>query len=58
MHKFICRGTIEEKIDALLDDKAGLADDLLEGGAQSELTEMSDAELLNAVSLDIGQTQI
>lgn len=58
VHKFICQGTIEEKIDALLDDKAGLADDLLEGGAQSKLTEMSDADLINAVSLDIGQTQI
>ncbi len=58
VHKFICRGTIEEKIDALLDDKAGLAEDLLEGGAQSKLTEMSDAELISAVSLDIGQTQI
>jgi superfamily II DNA or RNA helicase len=58
VHKFICRGTIEEKIDALLDDKADLADDLLEGGAQSKLTEMSNTELLKAVSLDIDQTQI
>jgi len=58
VHKFICRGTIEEKIDALLDDKADLADDLLESGAQSKLTEMSNTELLKAVSLDIDQTQI
>lgn len=58
VHKFICRGTIEEKIDALLEDKSDLADDLLEGGAQSKLTEMSNADLLQAVSLDIEQTQI
>ncbi|MCF6311010.1 MAG: DEAD/DEAH box helicase [Verrucomicrobiales bacterium] len=55
VHKFICQGTIEEKIDALLEDKAGLAEDLLEGGAQSMLTEMSNEELLSAVALDIGQ---
>lgn len=58
VHKFICRGTIEEKIDALLDDKADLADDLLEGGAQSKLTEMTNDELISAVSLDIDQASL
>lgn len=58
VHKFICRGTIEEKIDALLDEKANLADDLLEGGAQSKLTEMTNAELISAVSLDLDQAAL
>ena len=58
VHKFICRGTIEEKIDALLDDKANLADDLLEGGAQSKLTEMTNDELISAVTLDIDQANL
>ena len=32
VHKFVCRGTIEERIDALIDEKRQLAADLLEGG--------------------------
>ena len=31
VHKFICRGTVEEKIDALIDSKQGLSDELLDG---------------------------
>jgi len=58
VHKFICRGTIEEKIDALLDEKATLADDLLEGGAQSKLTEMTNDELIAAVTLDLDQAAL
>lgn len=53
VHKFICRGTIEEKIDALIAEKTELADGILTGGAESILTEMSDRELLNVVSLDL-----
>src|SRR5204862_888827 len=33
VHKFVCRGTIEEKIDALIGDKTDLAGEILEGGA-------------------------
>jgi len=53
VHKFICRGTIEEKIDAMIDEKQQLARDVLEGGAQKMLTEMSDEELLDLVKLDV-----
>jgi non-specific serine/threonine protein kinase len=53
VHKFICRGTVEEKIDALIEEKSGLADDLLKAGAESLLTEMSNAELLKVVALDV-----
>ena len=53
VHKFVCRGTIEEKIDALIEEKTRLAADLLEGGAEKMLTEMSDAELMRLVSLDV-----
>jgi len=55
VHKFICRGTVEEKIDQLIDSKRQLANDLLEGGADVLLTEMSDEELLNLVALDINK---
>jgi len=53
VHKFVCRGTIEERIDDLIEGKKTLADDLLEGGAEQLLTEMSDAQLIDLVSLDI-----
>jgi len=51
--KFVCRGTIEERIDDLIRSKQQLANDLLEGGAEINLTEMSNAELLDLVKLDI-----
>ncbi|MDA0348538.1 MAG: DEAD/DEAH box helicase [Verrucomicrobia bacterium] len=57
VHKFICRGTIEEKIDSLLEEKAGMAEDIFKDGAQSLLTEMSNDELLSAVALNIDQAQ-
>ncbi|MFH2002727.1 MAG: DEAD/DEAH box helicase [Planctomycetota bacterium] len=53
VHKFICRGTIEEKIDALIEEKTRLAGDILKAGAESMLTEMSNEELLKVVALDI-----
>ncbi|MES2074689.1 MAG: DEAD/DEAH box helicase [Pseudomonadota bacterium] len=53
VHKFICRGTIEEKIDALIEAKQGLSNEILEGGAETRLTEMSNDELIRMVSLDI-----
>jgi non-specific serine/threonine protein kinase len=53
VHKFVCRGTVEEKIDAMIRDKTALAEDVLEAGTQSVLTEMKDDELLKFVALDV-----
>ena len=55
VHKFVCRGTLEERIDAMLAEKRAMAESLLggEGGAETLLTEMDNAELLRFVSLDI-----
>lgn len=55
VHKFVCQGTIEEKIDALIRDKAALAGDILEEGVPKLVTEMSDGELLDLVRLDIAR---
>ncbi len=57
VHKFICRGTVEDRIDALIESKQQLVKDLLEGGAELLLTEMSDRELLDLVKLDIHTAQ-
>jgi len=55
VHKFVCRGTIEERIDQLIESKQALADQLLEGGGELLLTEMDDAALLKLVSLDLAR---
>ena len=53
VHKFVCRGTVENKIDQLIESKQLLVHDVLEGGAELQLTELGDEELLNLVALDI-----
>jgi len=54
VHKFVCKGTIEDKIDALIESKQQLSQGLLEGGGEINLTEMRDEELLRLVALDLG----
>jgi non-specific serine/threonine protein kinase len=54
VHKFVCRGTVEERIDQMIHDKRQLAADLLDAaGPEVRLTELSDAELLRLVRLDL-----
>ena len=53
VHKFICRGTVEERIDTLIRSKNKLVEDVLEGGTERLLTEMDDRQLLDLVRLDI-----
>lgn len=53
VHKFVCRGTVEERIDELIAGKQKLSDEILSGGADTVLTEMSNEELLALVSLDV-----
>jgi SNF2 family DNA or RNA helicase len=53
VHKFVCRGTVEEKIDALIESKKGLSDELLAGGDEINLTEMTNDDIMRMVSLDL-----
>jgi superfamily II DNA or RNA helicase len=53
VHKFVCRGTLEEKIDSLIESKQGVSDELLSGSSEINLTEMKDDELLRLVALDL-----
>jgi non-specific serine/threonine protein kinase len=55
VHKFVCRGTVEERIDAMIREKQNLADQLLNEPGETALTEMSDDELLSFVALDLGR---
>lgn len=38
VHKFVCRGTVEDRIDQLIETKQQLVKDVLEGGAELLLT--------------------
>ncbi|MGC1644990.1 MAG: DEAD/DEAH box helicase [Candidatus Sulfotelmatobacter sp.] len=53
VHKFVCRGTVEEKIDQMIESKRQLSKDLIEGGAELLLTELQDEDLLKLVALDL-----
>jgi superfamily II DNA or RNA helicase len=53
VHKFVCRGTIEERIDRVIEDKKSLSTELLDGGGEKLLTEMNNDELLRFVALDL-----
>ncbi|MGH3324994.1 MAG: DEAD/DEAH box helicase, partial [Streptomyces sp.] len=50
VHRLITEGTVEERIALLLDSKRELADAVL-GGGEAALSELSDAELADLVSL-------
>jgi non-specific serine/threonine protein kinase len=55
VHKFVCRGTIEERIDQVITSKRSLSAELLEGGGEKLLTEMNNDELLRFVALDLNR---
>ncbi len=57
VHKFVTAGTLEEKIDRLLAEKQKTADQILEGGAEKALTEMSNDELLSMITLDLEKAE-
>ena len=55
VHKFVCSGTIEDRIDKVITEKRDLAGEILGtgGGAEKLLTEMGDEELIDFVSVDL-----
>lgn len=53
VHKFVCRGTVEEKIDKMIAEKSQLAGDVLSAGGEAMLTELDDSALIDLVSLDV-----
>jgi hypothetical protein len=55
VHKLVCRGTVEERIDRLIEEKQSLARGLFEGGGEALLTEMNNEELMAMVALDPGR---
>jgi non-specific serine/threonine protein kinase len=57
VHKFICRGTVEERIDEMIARKSQVAGEAIGGdtGGEVLLTEMDNDTLLRFVKLDLNQ---
>jgi len=55
VHKFVCRGTVEERIDELIASKLDVAEMVLgpDAAGETRLTEMPDDQLLGFVALDL-----
>ena len=53
VHKFITSGTVEEKIDLMIESKQKLAGDVIAASSgENWVTEMSDAELMDLFRLE------
>jgi SNF2 family DNA or RNA helicase len=50
VHKFVCAGTLEERIDALIEGKRAIAENIV-GSGESWLTELSNHQLRDLVAL-------
>jgi len=53
VHKFITEGTIEEKIDKMIEGKIKLAREVIQSGGEDWITEMNNDELLELFSLSV-----
>jgi non-specific serine/threonine protein kinase len=51
VHKFITKGTIEEKIDAMIMEKQKLAGDILSSSGEQWITELNNEELMKLFTL-------
>lgn len=52
VHKLVCRGTIEEKIDAMIASKKELAENVIGSGTEKWITELNNDELLQMLRLE------
>ncbi len=53
VHKFVTKGTIEEKIDQMLEDKKQLSDQVIAASGESMITEMDNRELIKLFKLSL-----
>jgi SNF2 domain-containing protein/helicase-like protein/SNF2 helicase protein len=52
VHKLVCQGTIEERVDAMINDKRALADAVVGTTGETWLSELSTDELRDLIVLD------
>jgi SNF2 family DNA or RNA helicase len=53
VHKFLTKGTVEERIDMMLEKKSRLSKDLIPAAGESWITEMNNEELLDLFKLTL-----
>jgi len=58
VHKFICKGTVEEKIDALIEDKKKLAGEIVPSAAENWITELDNRQIKDMFRLTINEEAI
>ncbi len=53
VHKFITLGTIEEKIDDMIEGKTRLSDEIISSGGEAWITELENDQLMELFSLGL-----
>ena len=53
VHKLVSEGTIEEKIDAIINSKKELAENVIGAGGEKWITELNNRELLQLMRLEL-----
>ena len=53
VHKLVCEGTIEERIDAIINSKKELAENVIGAGGENWITEMGNKELMDLMRLSV-----
>lgn len=52
VHKLVCKNTIEEKIDAVINSKKELAENVIGSGGENWITELNNEELMKLLRLE------
>ncbi len=55
VHKFVSRGTLEERIDELIQSKKQISRELFSDSGELNLTEMSNQQLMQFIALDLSK---
>ena len=53
VHKFVSKGTVEERIDKMLEEKSKLSKEVIADGSEAWITEMKDDELMDLFKLTL-----
>lgn len=53
VHKFVTKGTIEEKIDKIISDKSELSNKIISSNSESWITKLKDDELIDLFRLEV-----
>ena len=53
VHKFLTKGTVEEKIDLMLEEKSRLSGEIISSSGEAWITEMNNDDLLDLFRLTL-----